>query len=100
MKLKLRVGNRVLDAVDGPLKDRLEWHYRTFFPKSVKSLEREGRLQQYLSEKQDWYGRIVEQQMNAGLALYQAEELAFDAVFDRPDLVYGEKTDEDPEDAE
>lgn len=74
---------RKLDPVNGPLKDRLEYHYRKNCPLLTKQLEENGTFKEFLSRKAEQYREIVAQQVSKGLAFYQAEELAEDATFAR-----------------
>jgi hypothetical protein len=74
---------RKLDPVNGPLRDRLEYHYRTNFPGFVRRLDKEA-LRKFLTGKEGTYRSVLGEQVQNNLAFHQAEELAFEAAFDRP----------------
>jgi hypothetical protein len=98
VKLKLKVGNRVLDSVNGPLKDRLEHYYRSHFPRLVKKLEAEGKLRSFLEDLRERWHRVFEDQFQRSGDRNRAEELANDVVFERPTEEEQErKLEEEPE---
>jgi hypothetical protein len=66
------------------LLSRLEAHYRDHFPALVAGWGSSGGLKLKLRELLEWRGEIVSAQLEKGLALYQAEELADDVVFPQP----------------
>jgi polyhydroxyalkanoate synthesis regulator phasin len=73
------------DPVTASLKQRLEYHYRTNFPRLVKKLEADGRFEEFLLKLKERWQDVVDQQLRSGkLEFYQAEELADDVVFQKP----------------
>jgi hypothetical protein len=76
---------RQLDPVNGSLKERLEYHYRENFPRLVAKLEEDGKFEEFLLKLKERWSSIVDEQLRSGkLELYQAEELADDVVFQKP----------------
>lgn len=89
---------KAFDPVKASLLQRLEHHYRENFPRMVKHLEEQQRFKEFLARLKERYQEIVDEQLRTGkMALYQAQELAEDVVFQKPGPNEAQEQEQSPE---